>query len=173
MTKRAPTSCKVAHFAVGCVARPSRRARASRDTRARIEAAAAAPGRQPGLIPHVMLAGRFSVVAVIVGAFYNPPYAMAFEESLRAAGRKAMRAQVANALNDAADALSAYRIPFVTLNPSVTTPFIRAVSADDRNAGARGLRPENGALAPADRARSDARRLGAPVALISGRSRAL
>ncbi|PTQ08244.1 LacI family transcriptional regulator [Sphingomonas oleivorans] len=135
----------------------------SAETRAKVKAAADALGYRPNLIPRIMLTDRSGIVAVVVGGFYNPFHAMtleAFARALRAAGKQVMLVQVesdraldevvgelsayrvdavVSALSihaqDVADALSAFRIPIVTLNSAITTEWIRTVSSDNEGAG--------------------------------------
>jgi len=110
-----------------------------------------------------MLTDRSDIVAVIVGGFYNPFYAAtleAFTLALHAAGKQIMLVQVESdrALDEileklsgyrvdavlsalsilspeVARALSAFRIPIVTLNSETSGKWIRTVSSDNEGAG--------------------------------------
>lgn len=167
MSDRPPTSRDVARRAGVSQSAVSRAftpgASISPEMRERIERAAAELRYRPNLLPGMMLKGRTGIVAVVVGGFYNPFYAMtleAFTRALTAAGRQIMLIQIESdrALDDAvgklagyrvdgvvsalsvtsqtvADALSTYRVPIVTLNSAVETEWVRSVRSDNRAAG--------------------------------------
>jgi DNA-binding LacI/PurR family transcriptional regulator len=133
------------------------------ETRAKVHAAASELGYRPNVIPRIMLTNRSGIVAVIVGGFYNPFYAAtleAFTRALHAAGKQIMLVQVESdrALDEVlgklsgyrvdavlsalsvlspevARALSAFRIPIVTLNSEISGKWIRTVSSDNEGAG--------------------------------------
>ncbi|MDG2528901.1 LacI family DNA-binding transcriptional regulator [Caulobacter endophyticus] len=138
-------------------------ARIAEATRARILEAAEALGYRPNLLPKILQTNRSGIVAVVVGGFYNPYFAMtleAFSKALTAAGRQMMLVRVdsdrildgvvdqlagyrvdavvsALALTSqaAADQLSKLRIPIVTLNSDLAGDWIRSVSSDNFAAG--------------------------------------
>lgn len=136
--------------------------------RERIERAAAELGYRPNLLPRMMLSGRTGIVAVVVGGLYNPFYTMtleAFTRTLRDSGRQVMLVQVesdraldeivgevacyrvdavVSALSvlsqEVGTALSSHRIPIVTLNSAITTPWLWTVRSDNEAAGAQAAR---------------------------------
>lgn len=131
--------------------------------RERIAAAAAALGYQPNLLPRMMVTGRSGFVALVVGGFYNPFHTAtleAFSRALRAVGKQVMLVHVESdraldatvdelagyrvdgvvsalsvASPEVAAALSAHRIPIVTLNSGITSDWIRTVQSDNAGAG--------------------------------------
>ncbi|QJU59228.1 LacI family DNA-binding transcriptional regulator [Sphingomonas sp. AP4-R1] len=135
----------------------------SPDMRRKVAEAAAALGYQPNLLPRMMVQGRSGIVALVVGGGYNPHHAAtleAFGRALTAAGKRIMLVQaesdraldavigelvgyridgVVSALSilsqEAADAISAHRIPVVTLNSGITTDYVRVVEIDNEGAG--------------------------------------
>jgi len=132
-------------------------------TRARVMAAAEALGYRPNLLPKILQTNRSGIVAVVVGGFYNPYFAMtleAFSKALTAAGRQMLLVRVdsdrildgvvdqlagyrvdavvsalALTSQEAADQLSKLRIPIVTLNSDLAGDWIRSVSSDNFAAG--------------------------------------
>jgi DNA-binding LacI/PurR family transcriptional regulator len=131
--------------------------------RAKVKEAATRLGYQPNLLPRMMVQGRSGIVAVVVGGVYNPFHAAtleAFSRALQATGRQVMLVQgendraldevvgeligyridgVVSALSilsqDAAEAISAHRIPVVTLNSGIVTDYIHVVEIDNAGAG--------------------------------------
>jgi DNA-binding LacI/PurR family transcriptional regulator len=131
--------------------------------RRRVSEAAAALGYRPNLLPRMMVQGRSGLVALVVGGGYNPHHAAtleAFSRALTAAGKRILLVQtesdraldavigdvvgyridgVVSALSilsqEAADAISAHRIPVVTLNSGITTDYVRVVEIDNEAAG--------------------------------------
>lgn len=138
-------------------------ARIAQATRAKVMAAAEALGYRPNLLPKILQTNRSGIVAVVVGGFYNPFFAMtleAFSQALTAAGRQMLLVRVesdrtldgvvgqlagyrvdavvsalALTSREAADQLSKLRIPIVTLNSDLTGDWIRSVSSDNFAAG--------------------------------------
>ncbi|GBQ28052.1 LacI family DNA-binding transcriptional regulator [Gluconacetobacter azotocaptans] len=132
-------------------------------TREKVLAAAATLGYRPNRIPAIMLSGRSHMVGVIVGGLDNPFYATVldrFAVALRDIGLHVLLVQVADSLaldaaldqlagyrvdaavtalavgtRQAADALSALRIPIVCFNSRLTSPWISTVRSDNRAAG--------------------------------------
>ncbi len=132
-------------------------------TRAKVMAAAEALGYRPNLLPKILQTNRSGIVAVVVGGFYNPYFAMtleAFSKALTAAGRQMLLVRVdsdrildgvvdqlagyrvdavvsalALTSQEAADQLSKLRIPIVTLNSDLAGDWIRSVSSDNFAAG--------------------------------------
>lgn len=137
--------------------------RISAATREKVVAAAAKLGYQPNFLPRMMLHGKTGIVAVVVGGSYNPFHAAtldAFSHALRRAGKRVMLVQsesdrsldevvadlvgyridgVLSALSilsqESAEAVSAHRIPVVTLNSAITTDYIHVVETDNFGAG--------------------------------------
>lgn len=131
--------------------------------RKKVREAATRLGYQPNLLPGMMLHGRSGIVAVVVGGAYNPFHAAtleAFSRALQRSGKRIMLVQaesdrtldtvvgeligyridgVVTALSilsqEAADAITAHRIPVVTLNSEITTSFIHVVGIDNEGAG--------------------------------------
>lgn len=131
--------------------------------REKVMAAARELGYQPNFLPRMMLHGKTGIVAVVVGGSYNPFHAAtldAFSHALRRAGKRVMLVQsdsdraldevvadlvgyridgVVSALSiltqESADAISAHRIPVVTLNSGITTDYIHVVETDNFGAG--------------------------------------
>ncbi|MBI1684932.1 LacI family DNA-binding transcriptional regulator [Caulobacter hibisci] len=138
-------------------------ARIAEATRAKVMAAAEALGYRPNLLPKILQTNRSGIVAVVVGGFYNPYFAMtleAFSLALTAAGRQMLLVRVdsdrvldgvvdqlagyrvdavvsalALTSQDAADQLAKLRIPIVTLNSDLAGDWIRSVSSDNFAAG--------------------------------------
>lgn len=138
-------------------------ARIAEATRAKVMAAAQALGYRPNLLPKILQTNRSGIVAVVVGGFYNPYFAMsleAFSQALTAAGRQMLLVRVesdrildgvvdrlagyrvdavvsalALTSQEAADQLSKLRIPIVTLNSDLAGDWIRSVSSDNFAAG--------------------------------------
>lgn len=167
--------------------------------REKVMAAARELGYQPNFLPRMMLHGKTGIVAVVVGGSYNPFHAAtldAFSHALRRAGKQVMLVQsesdraldevvadlagyridgVVSALSilsqDSADAISAHRIPVVTLNSGITSDYIHVVETDNFGAGetAARLMLEGGgtrfAFAGADSIASRARQAGFCAAL--------
>ncbi|PXA82675.1 LacI family transcriptional regulator, partial [Caulobacter sp. D5] len=132
-------------------------------TRAKVMAAAEALGYRPNLLPKILQTNRSGIVAVVVGGFYNPYFAMtleAFSKALTAAGRQMLLVRVdsdrildgvvdqlagyrvdavvsalALTSQEAADQLAKLRIPIVTLNSDLAGDWIRSVSSDNFAAG--------------------------------------
>lgn len=143
-------------------------ARIAQATRAKILEAAEALGYRPNLLPKILQTNRSGIVAVVVGGFYNPYFAMtleAFSKALTARGLQMMLVRVesdrildgvvdqlagyrvdavvsalALTSQDAADQLSKLRIPIVTLNSDLAGDWIRSVSSDNFAAGAAAAR---------------------------------
>lgn len=131
--------------------------------REKVMTAARELGYQPNFLPRMMLHGKTGIVAVVVGGSYNPFHAAtldAFSHALRRAGKRVMLVQsdndraldevvadlvgyridgVVSALSilsqESADAISAHRIPVVTLNSGITTDYIHVVETDNFGAG--------------------------------------
>lgn len=131
--------------------------------RAKVKAAATRLGYQPNLLPRMMVQGRSGIIALVIGGAYNPFHAAtleAFSRALQDAGKRIMLVQgesdraldevvgelvgyrvdgVVSALSilsqDAADAISAHRIPVVTLNSGIMTDYIHVVEIDNAAAG--------------------------------------
>jgi len=138
-------------------------ARIAQATRAKVMAAAEALGYRPNLLPKILQTNRSGIVAVVVGGFYNPYFAMtleAFSKALTARGLQMLLVRsesdrrldsvvgqlagyrvdaVVSALaltsQEAADQLSKLRIPIVTLNSDLSGDWIRSVSSDNFAAG--------------------------------------
>ena len=130
---------------------------------AKVKEAAARLGYQPNLLPRMMVQGRSGIVAVVIGGAYNPFHAAtleAFSRAIQTAGKRIMLVQAENdrALDEmvgeligyridgvvsalsilsqeAADAISAHRIPVVTLNSGIITDYIHVVEIDNTSAG--------------------------------------
>ncbi|SHM44037.1 transcriptional regulator, LacI family [Sphingobium sp. YR657] len=131
--------------------------------REKVRAVAARLGYQPNLLPRMMIKGRSGIVAIVVGGGYNPFHAAtleAFSHALQQAGKRIMLVQaqsdrmldemvgdligyrvdgVVTALSilspKAADAITAHRIPVVTLNSGITSTSIHVVGIDNEGAG--------------------------------------
>jgi DNA-binding LacI/PurR family transcriptional regulator len=138
-------------------------ARIAEATRAKVMAAADALGYRPNLLPKILQTNRSGIVAVVVGGFYNPYFAMtleAFSKALTARGLQMLLVRVesdrkldsvvsqlagyrvdavvsalALTSQEAADQLSKLRIPIVTLNSDLSGDWIRSVSSDNFAAG--------------------------------------
>lgn len=136
--------------------------------REKVRAAAARLGYQPNLLPRMMVRGKSGIVALVVGGAYNPHHAAtleAFSNTLQKAGKRIMLVQaesdraldevvgdligyridgVVSALSilstKAAKAISAHRVPVVTLNSGIRTDYIHVVEIDNVGAGAAAAR---------------------------------
>jgi DNA-binding LacI/PurR family transcriptional regulator len=132
-------------------------------TRDKVLAAAKTLGFQPSLIPKIMLTNRSGLVALVTGGLENPFYArivQIFAARLRAAGQQAVLVPVdsdytldavarrlvqyrvdaiVSALavlsREAAETLSAARIPVVSFNTPVTAPRVGSVGSDNAHGG--------------------------------------
>lgn len=135
----------------------------SAETRRKVMAAADALGFRPSIIPQIMLTNRSGLVAVIVGGLRNAFYGAVLERfatRLRDAGHQVLLVPVESDYSldtvleelrsyrvdaivsglavlsqEVADALSAFRIPIVSCNTSVTSDWVASVDSDNRGAG--------------------------------------
>ena len=134
----------------------------SEATRRKVLAAAEELGYRPSLIPQIMLNHRSYLIAVVIGALYNPFYAGVLEEfttRLQAIGHQVLLVHVdsghtldtaiprlasyrvdaiVSALAilspQAADELARLRIPVVTFNSPVKNQWVSSVSCDNEAA---------------------------------------
>ncbi|RML92454.1 LacI family DNA-binding transcriptional regulator [Pseudomonas savastanoi] len=132
-------------------------------TRAKMEAAAKTLGYRPTVLPSILRGGESSIVAVVVGGFYNPFFASALDlivERLASEGKQTMLVKTDNdtsfdhlvedlsryrvdavvsalsiASEETARSLSAYRIPIVALNSDHSGGWLRTISSGNRSAG--------------------------------------
>ena len=134
----------------------------SEATRRKVLAAAEELGYRPSLIPQIMLNHRSYLIAVVVGALYNPFYARVLEEfttRLQAIGHQVLLVHVdsghtldtaiprlasyrvdaiVSALAilspQAADELARLRIPVISFNSPVKNEWVSSVSCDNEAA---------------------------------------
>jgi DNA-binding LacI/PurR family transcriptional regulator len=165
--KRYPSSTDVARFAGVSQSAVSRTfqpgASVSEKTRQKILAAAEALGYRPSLIPRIMLTHRSYLVAIVIGAMYNPFYSMILERflvRLQEAGKQALLVHVdsghtlepivpklasyrvdaiVSALSilsaHSADHLAQLKIPIVSFNTPITNAWVSSVCCDNFGAG--------------------------------------